>query len=298
MTTTTPKTKKEIQKSFDMALKGIEVSKPTFKIKRPNYISKKDFSNVHFLFDTNRIPQICKKTLDKAQDLAFHGGNLNRITVCVLKNKMYIGDGQHRYLINNALGLRTLCEFIYVNSLEQIFQIMKSQNTNQNAWDNKQALKFFSGEGGSTTERLNYSRLQQLQTSYKVNFSNLWEIQAYYQYANKIRTIEDIRGYSQRVSRGFKDGNYRINTEMFENVKSFLNTFLDNKVDEVFYKNAKVLRCIMQLLVINKNKMRVNRLAKQLTRHRVNIHQEEVFIKTDIKKVYERNSNIKLLHVA
>jgi len=211
---------------------------------------------------------------------------------------MYIGDGQHRYLINNALGLRTLCEFIYVNSLEQIFQIMKSQNTNQNAWDNKQALKFFSGEGGSTTERLNYSRLQQLQTSYKVNFSNLWEIQAYYQYANKIRTIEDIRGYSQRVSRGFKDGNYRINKEMFENVKSFLNTFLDNKVDEVFYKNAKVLRCIMQLLVINKNKMRINRLTKQLTKHKVNIHQEEVFIKTDIKKVYERNSNIKLLHVA
>jgi len=299
MCKTTKKDKMDVQEALDIMCKGIVSSKPTFKIKRGNYLTKKDLKAVHFLFETNRIPYVCKKTLDKAKDLAFHGGNLNRITICIFGGKMYIGDGQHRYLLNNALGLKTLSEFIYVNSMEQIFEIMKSQNTNQNSWDNKQALKFFGGDGGTAKQKANYNRLKLLKSRYDdVNFSNIWEIQAFLQYSDKIRTLEDIRSYSQQVSKGFKDGHYKISNEIEKQCSNFLDKFVKNKVSSTLWKNAKVLRCILQLLVINKNKMTITRLTKQLSKHKINTFQEESFIKTDIKSVYEKNSRVKLLTVA
>lgn len=299
MCNTTKKDKIEVQKALDIMCEGIVSSKPTYKIKKGNYISRKELKAVHFLFDTNRIPYVCKKTLDKAKDLAFHGGNLNRITICILNGKMYIGDGQHRYLLNNALGLRTLSEFIYVNDMKQIFEIMKSQNTNQNSWDNKQALKFFGGDGGTAKQKANYTRLKLLKSRYyDVNFSNLWEIQAFLQYPDKIRTLEDIRSYSQKVAKGFKDGHYKISNEIEKECSKFLDKFTTQKVSPTLWRNAKVLRCILQLLVINKNKMTITRLVKQLSKHKINICQEEAFIKTDIKSIYERNSKVKLLTVA
>ena len=237
MCKTTTKTKMEVQEALNIMCKGIVSSKSTIKVKRGNYLTRKDLKAVHFLFETNRIPYVCKKTLDKAKDLAFHGGNLNRVTICILDGKMYIGA--------------------------------------------------------------NYIRLKLLKSRYyDVNFSNLWEIQAFLQYPDKIRTLEDIRSYSQQVSKGFKDGHYKISNEIEKQCSNFLDKFVKNKVSSTIWKNAKVLRCILQLLVINKNKMTITRLTKQLSKHKINTFQEEAFIKTDIKSVYERNSRVKLLTVA
>jgi len=44
--------------------------------------------------------------------------------------------------------------------------------------------------------------------------------------------------------------------------------------------------------------MTITRLVKQLSKHKINICQEESFIKTDIKSIYERDSKVKILTVA
>jgi len=70
----------------------------------------------------------------------------------------------------------------------------------------------------------------------------------------------------------------------------FIQQFRINNIHEDFWRNAKVLRCIMRLFAINKNKMKIDRLIKQIKNNHnyIDSKQEDTEIQQDIKAIYEK----------
>jgi hypothetical protein len=298
MTKTSIKEQKQIIVDAKNVLKGVKKYKSSnFSLGKSYFV--KNNENLNFLWETNRKPDVfSKKFVDKAKDQSNTRGNIIPIIVCRLNGKNYIADGQHRYIIGKALNLPIMALKYNVKDYQGIYSLMKSININQNAWDNKQAVKFFSGNGGNRIQKANYKRIDIAQRQTQIPFSNWFEVQAYFTYQNKIKSLEDIRGYSMKISKGFKDGHYRISPQMYSKCCEFISQFKNEKVEKEFWRNAKVLRCIMRLFAINQEKMKIKRLIQQIKKHHnlVDTKQDDTKIQADIKKIYEKgNTKISLV---
>lgn len=260
--------------------------------RKGDFLSKNE--EIDFLLDINRIPTINKKFLDKAKDQIQTGGNLTRIVICEFKKRKYIADGQHRYIIGKAFNLPILVERYSVDEFQDILNFMKSINSNQNVWDNNQAIKFFSSEGGNKKQRANYNRIKRareiLGNDNPYPISNWFEVQAFFTYSDRVKSLEEIRGLSMVISRGFKDGYYKISSSMYNQCLNFIQEFRTNNIHEDFWRNAKVLRCIMRLFAINKNKMKIKRLIQQIKNNHnyIDTKREDTEIQQNIKAIYEK----------
>ena len=249
---------------------------------------------IHFLFNVNRIPKINKNMIEKAIDQIKTNGNLTRIIVCEFEGRLYIADGQHRYIIGKAFNLPILVDRIKVDTFQDILKIMKSINSNQNVWDNNQAIKFFSSEGGNKSQRANYGRIKKareiLGNDNPYPISNWFEVQAFFTYSDRVKSLDEIRGLSMVISKGFKDGHYKITPDMYKQCLDFIQEFRVNNIHEDFWRNAKVLRCIMRLFAINKNKMKIKRLIKQIKNNHnyIDTKREDTEIQQNIKAIYEK----------
>tara|TARA_R110002020_G_scaffold68882_3_gene179692 strand:+ start:304 stop:1215 length:912 start_codon:yes stop_codon:yes gene_type:complete len=290
---------KIIKQTIEKLSKLIDKSRYSGKLShRLRNKRKSDFlsgtEKVNFLVDINRIPKINKKLIDKAKDQIKMGGNITRIVICEYKGQLYLSDGLNRYVISRAFNIPLLVERYKVNEFQAVLNIMQSINSNQNVWDNTQAIKFYSSEGGNKRQRANYSRIKKareiLSNHNPYPISNWFEVQAFFTYADKVKSLEEIRGLSMVISRGFKDGHYKITPQMYNKCLDFIQQFRINNIHEDFWRNAKVLRCIMRLFAINKNKMKIDRLIKQIKNNHnyIDSKKEDTEIQQDIKAIYER----------
>lgn len=285
-------TTKKLSKLVDKSRYNKNISYRLRNKRKGDFLTNKE--KVDFLLDINRIPTINKKFIDKAKDQINTGGNLIRIVICEFQKRKYIADGQHRYIIGKAFNLPILVERYKVKEFKDILNFMKSINSNQNVWDNNQAIKFYSSEGGNRNQRANYSRIKKarqiLGNDNHYPISNWFEVQAFFTYADKVKSLEEIRGLSMVISRGFKDGHYKITPQMYNKCLDFIQQFRINNIHEDFWRNAKVLRCIMRLFAINKNKMKIDRLIKQIKNNHnyIDSKQEDTEIQQDIKAIYEK----------
>jgi hypothetical protein len=222
------------------------------------------------------------------------GGNITRIVVCEYKGQLYLSDGLNRYVISRAFNIPLLVERYKVNEFQAVLNIMQSINSNQNVWDNTQAIKFYSSEGGNKRQRANYSRIKKareiLGNDNPYPISNWFEVQAFFTYSDRVKSLDEIRGLSMVISKGFKDGHYKITPDMYKQCLDFIQEFRTNNIHEDFWRNAKVLRCIMRLFAINKNKMKIKRLIKQIKNNHnyIDTKREDTEIQQNIKAIYEK----------
>jgi len=285
-------TTKKLSKLVDKSRYSKNISYRLKNKRKGDFLTSKE--TIDFLLDINRIPTINKKFIDKAKDQIKTGGNLTRIVICELNKRKFIADGQHRYIIGKAFNLPILVERYKVNEFKDILNFMKSINSNQNVWDNNQAIKFYSNEGGNKRQRANYSRIKKareiLGNDNPYPISNWFEVQAFFTYSDRVKSLEEIRGLSMVISRGFKDGYYKIDADMYKQCLDFIQQFRTNNIHEDFWRNAKVLRCIMRLFAINKNKMKIKRLIKQIKNNHnyIDTKREDTEIQQNIKAIYEK----------
>jgi len=285
-------TTKKLSKLVDKSRYSKNISYRLKNKRKGDFLTSRE--KVDFLLDINRIPTINKKFIDKAKDQINSGGNLTRIVICELNKRKYIADGQHRYIIGKAFNLPILVERYKVNEFKDILNFMKSINSNQNVWDNNQAIKFYSSEGGNKRQRANYGRIKKareiLGNDNPYPISNWFEVQAFFTYSDRVKSLEEIRGLSMVISRGFKDGYYKIDADMYKQCLDFIQEFRTNNIHEDFWRNAKVLRCIMRLFAINKNKMKIKRLIKQIKNNHnyIDTKREDTEIQQNIKAIYEK----------
>jgi len=285
-------TTKKLSKLVDKSRYSKNISYRLKNKRKADFLTSRE--KVDFLLDINRIPTINKKFIDKAKDQINSGGNLTRIVICELNKRKYIADGQHRYIIGKAFNLPILVERYKVNEFKDILNFMKSINSNQNVWDNNQAIKFYSSEGGNKRQRANYGRIKKareiLGNDNPYPISNWFEVQAFFTYSDRVKSLEEIRGLSMVISRGFKDGYYKIDADMYKQCLDFIQEFRTNNIHEDFWRNAKVLRCIMRLFAINKNKMKIKRLIKQIKNNHnyIDTKREDTEIQQNIKAIYEK----------
>ena len=285
-------TTKKLAKLVDKSRYSKNISYRLKNKRKGDFLTSRE--KVDFLLDINRIPTINKKFIDKAKDQINSGGNLTRIVICELNKRKYIADGQHRYIIGKAFNLPILVERYKVNEFKDILNFMKSINSNQNVWDNNQAIKFYSSEGGNKRQRANYGRIKKareiLGNDNPYPISNWFEVQAFFTYSDRVKSLEEIRGLSMVISRGFKDGYYKIDADMYKQCLDFIQEFRTNNIHEDFWRNAKVLRCIMRLFAINKNKMKIKRLIKQIKNNHnyIDTKREDTEIQQNIKAIYEK----------
>jgi hypothetical protein len=285
-------TTKKLSKLVDKSRYSKNISYRLKNKRKDDFLTSRE--KVDFLLDINRIPTINKKFIDKAKDQINSGGNLTRIVICELNKRKYIADGQHRYIIGKAFNLPILVERYKVNEFKDILNFMKSINSNQNVWDNNQAIKFYSSEGGNKRQRANYGRIKKareiLGNDNPYPISNWFEVQAFFTYSDRVKSLEEIRGLSMVISRGFKDGYYKIDADMYKQCLDFIQEFRTNNIHEDFWRNAKVLRCIMRLFAINKNKMKIKRLIKQIKNNHnyIDTKREDTEIQQNIKAIYEK----------
>ena len=285
-------TTKKLSKLVDKSRYSKNISYRLKNKRKGDFLTSRE--KVDFLLDINRIPTINKKFIDKAKDQIHSGGNLTRIVICELNKRKYIADGQHRYIIGKAFNLPILVERYKVNEFKDILNFMKSINSNQNVWDNNQAIKFYSSEGGNKRQRANYGRIKKareiLGNDNPYPISNWFEVQAFFTYSDRVKSLEEIRGLSMVISRGFKDGYYKIDADMYKQCLDFIQEFRTNNIHEDFWRNAKVLRCIMRLFAINKNKMKIKRLIKQIKNNHnyIDTKREDTEIQQNIKAIYEK----------
>ena len=285
-------TTKKLSKLVDKSRYSKNISYRLKNKRKGDFLTSKE--KVDFLLDINRIPTINKKFIDKAKDQINSGGNLTRIVICELNKRKYIADGQHRYIIGKAFNLPILVERYKVKEFKDILNFMKSINSNQNIWDNNQAIKFYSSKGGNKRQRANYGRIKKareiLGNDKPYPISNWFEVQAFFTYSDRVKSLEEIRGLSMFISRGFKDGYYKISSPMYKQCLDFIQEFRVNNIHEDFWRNAKVLRCIMRLFAINKNKMKIKRLIKQIKNNHnyIDTKREDTEIQQNIKAIYEK----------
>jgi hypothetical protein len=175
-------TTKKLSKLVDKSRYSKNISYRLKNKRKGDFLTSKE--TIDFLLDINRIPTINKKFIDKAKDQIKTGGNLTRIVICELNKRKFIADGQHRYIIGKAFNLPILVERYKVNEFKDILNFMKSINSNQNVWDNNQAIKFYSNEGGNKRQRANYSRIKKareiLGNDNPYPISNWFEVQAFF----------------------------------------------------------------------------------------------------------------------
>tara|TARA_B100001939_G_scaffold50047_1_gene39356 strand:+ start:188 stop:1099 length:912 start_codon:yes stop_codon:yes gene_type:complete len=285
-------TTKKLSKLVDKSRYSKNISYRLKNKRKGDFLTSRE--KVDFLLDINRIPTINKKFIDKAKDQIKTGGNLTRIVICEFQKRKYIADGQHRYIIGKAFNLPILVERYKVKEFQDILNFMKSINSNQNIWDNNQAIKFYSSEGGNKNQRANYGRIKKareiLGNDNAYPISNWFEVQAFFTYSDRVKSLEEIRGLSMVISRGFKDGYYKITPQMYKKCLDFIQEFRVNNIHEDFWRNAKVLRCIMRLFAINKNKMKIKRLIKQIKNNHnyIDTKREDTEIQQNIKAIYEK----------
>lgn len=285
-------TTKKLSKLIDKSRYSKNISYRLKNKRKGDFLTSRE--KVDFLLDINRIPTINKKFIDKAKDQINSGGNLTRIVICELNKRKYIADGQHRYIIGKAFNLPILVERYKVQEFKDILSFMKSINSNQNVWDNNQAIKFYSSEGGNKRQRANYGRIKKareiLGNDNPYPISNWFEVQAFFTYSDRVKSLDEIRGLSMVISRGFKDGYYKIDADMYKQCLDFIQEFRVNNIHEDFWRNAKVLRCIMRLFAINKNKMKIKRLIKQIKNNHnyIDTKREDTEIQQNIKAIYEK----------
>ena len=221
------------------------------------------------MYDENRDVNL-KKVRDYKKSIKEEGLK-QPINVKAKNGKLYITDGQHRYIALKELGYHIIyiIDFDKKSDSQDIITI----NSNRQNTDTKAYIKFYAQQGYEE-----YVKLQNLYDKYpKLKSTLINEI--------FIRS-EKPRNIGFKITVPIRTGRMKVDYNQGKTILDWLSYIYHTNEQKSIYQ-SKTVRAFKSIYYNNDN-FNINHFCNRLQKTTINIHNNEASIVKDIKEIYNK----------